>query len=151
MCSIKNEARCENAMKRRRSVRKPIQSPQDRTVNEFITNNAIATLRNYVRKMGMKMNYSMACHYQQLLLQAMANRRIFMTLWGDNIMLSDIQLAACVSIAAKAEHNFPFDLSDLIGTVSQEDLHKFVHAEITLAFKGVPLPSKCLHITNDTI
>ena len=107
--------------------------------------------KDVVRRVGKQAGYNSRKEYEKLLKSSIENRQILADASGNTGDASTMELLACVSVAAKMDVNFAFDLERAsFLCVNDRRLNQFVQAELTIVLKAPPLRCGAMRIIKDS-
>ena len=109
-------------------------------------------LKDIVARVGKQAGYHLHEEYANLLKLSIENRQILVEASGNTVIeFAEMQLAACVSVAAKKDVNFYFDIEKACRCrINDSRLDQFVQAELTIALKAPPLRRGAIRIIKDS-
>ena len=101
----------------------------------------------FVNRCGEQVGYKHNARFESL---EIAANEIFKALFSTLAEVSDVVLAACVSVAAKKEDNFFFNLDDVLAIrCSKESIDLFVSTELYILLGNSVLGPSALNICDE--
>ena len=109
-------------------------------------------MKEIVCRVGKQASYNLDEEFQNLFELSIKNRQILVEASEDNgPWFTEMQLVACVSVAAKMDVNFDFNIEKAcLCHVNDWRLNEFVNAELTIALKAPPLRRRAMRIIKDS-